>query len=327
MRGATSLPTLSSGWIQISTHTPHAGRDCQNQNQQNHCQISTHTPHAGRDICSSLYVNVTNHFYSHAPCGARLLFKSSCIHPDEFLLTRPMRGATILLNRSVKNMIFLLTRPMRGATIIYKTFRFLKTISTHTPHAGRDREDCPPAPVFRYFYSHAPCGARPRPRVPLSFLLNFYSHAPCGARPERLFLHPATSIFLLTRPMRGATESCQYVAKYVVISTHTPHAGRDALRLLLRHCLRISTHTPHAGRDGWIQEDMNNINNFYSHAPCGARLLRLLKRLLMLRFLLTRPMRGATQSRFLAASAALNFYSHAPCGARRHRRINISGIG
>ena len=57
------------------------------------------------------------------------------------------------------------------------------------------------------------------------------------------------------------------------ISTHTPHAGRDLFRLrMLRKPVPISTHTPHAGRD-----------------LVGGVLIAS-----YLRFLLTRPMRGAT---------------------------------
>ena len=72
--------------------------------------------------------------------------------------------------------------------------------------------------------------------------------------------------------MRGATQACAQIVSRVVISTHTPHAGRDdsftiidkiAERFLLTRPMRgatgygyrihqrtkISTHTPHAGRD------------------------------------------------------------------------------
>ena len=83
-----------------------------------------------------------------------------------------------------------------------------------------------------------------------------------------------------------------------MISTHTPHAGRDRVRPdrirmdenFYSHApcgarrgtagdvavqLQISTHTPHAGRDTRVQNDMDDIANFYSHAPCGARLTAL----------------------------------------------------
>ena len=41
----------------------------------------------------------------------------------------------------------------------------------------------------------------------------------------------ARSIFLLTRPMRGATNRSSGLSLFGVISTHTPHAGRDMIML------------------------------------------------------------------------------------------------
>ena len=78
----------------ISTHTPHAGRDVEMKKEILELQISTHTPHAGRDVV------VGGAIYS----------------AYEFLLTRPMRGATD--NRFAQQNCC--------------------CISTHTPHAGRD---------------------------------------------------------------------------------------------------------------------------------------------------------------------------------------------
>ena len=62
------------------------------------------------------------------------------------------------------------------------------------------------------------------------------------------------------------------------ISTHTPHAGRDMKKTPAAVRDIISTHTPHAGRDGCVRRRINE--------RCE--------------FLLTRPMRGATNIIFLA---------------------------
>ena len=51
-----------------------------------------------------------------------------------------MRGATIPYNPLISRQVFLLTRPMRGATIMDKIDWANAKISTHTPHAGRDWE-------------------------------------------------------------------------------------------------------------------------------------------------------------------------------------------
>ena len=94
--------------------------------------------------------------------------------------------------------------------------------------------------------------------------------------------------------MRGATSgrhSCRFAS---LISTHTPHAGRDygVSEAWLRD--GISTHTPHAGRDRGVMADGEISDNFYSHAPCGARRRFVLHQFPCKAFLLTRPMRGAT---------------------------------
>ena len=101
------------------------------------------------------------------------------------------------------------------------------------------------------------------------------------------------------------------------ISTHTPLAGRDQPVQLRLHIVRISTHTPLAGRDTanlqalGLEQDFYShaprgarlrsaacrgiIEDFYSHAPRGARQILAFSSLLSISFLLTRPSRGATR--------------------------------
>ena len=189
--------------------------------------ISTHTPHAGRDFLRHLTGMVLSNFNSHAPCGARL---SVAAYPPT-------------------NRAFQLTRPMRGATGLDFWATTRMSISTHTPHAGRDNIPCKTFPQRLYFNSHAPCGARLQRSYRQRTFSHFNSHAPCGARQRRDFPRIDGMEFQLTRPMRGATcrPAKQKLKRW--ISTHTPHAGRDqnqSSRFLL---WGISTHTPHAGRD------------------------------------------------------------------------------
>ena len=121
------------------------------------------------------------------------------------------------------------TRPLRGAT------------SDHPWRTTCGRG---------YFNPRAPCGARPgdhlRPQdgEPIS------THAPLAGRDTR-FLRNSDRIieFQPTRPLRGATWSCLFIARAVLISTHAPLAGRDGA------CKREG-----AGR--W---------HFNPRAPCGAR--------------------------------------------------------
>ena len=67
--------------------------------------------------------------------------------------------------------------------------------------------------------------------------------------------------------------------------------------------------------------------HFYSHAPCGARPSRRLNINPRRRFLLTRPMRGATRAGVFYPEPIVNFYSHAPCGARRKQDSEIKVQG
>ena len=123
----------------ISTHTPLAGRDGDDQYISGddeflltrpsrgatgvftligeYVVISTHTPLAGRDRSVKFRSTTRSNFYSHAPRGARPLFVAYKFGDSEFLLTRPSRGATSAGRpESIEYAVFLLTRPSRGAT-------------------------------------------------------------------------------------------------------------------------------------------------------------------------------------------------------------------
>ena len=63
----------------------------------------------------------------------------SVTSPDAFLLTRLMRGVTCQGRKPQEEQIFLLTRLMRGVTLPVDIIGFGTEISTHTPHARRDR--------------------------------------------------------------------------------------------------------------------------------------------------------------------------------------------
>ena len=79
-------------------------------------------------------------FYSHASCEARLGTAVQYREEAEFLLTRLLRGATESeAAATAAPAAFLLTRPMRGATGTGSSQAKGIEISTHTPHAGRDR--------------------------------------------------------------------------------------------------------------------------------------------------------------------------------------------
>ena len=159
---------------------------------------------------------------------------------------------------------------MRGATCPLMNQLHDSFISTHTPHAGRDTVFVGRCENGMHFNSHAPCGARRDDMDVRKSLVDFNSHAPCGAR--------------LCHARHCALK---------LISTHTPHAGRDFPGASLMVCRMISTHTPHAGRDCGCRSACQPLHDFNSHAPCGAR-----------------------QAEWVAWRFRIYFNSHAPCGAR-----------
>ena len=69
--------------------------------------------------------------------------------------------------------------------------------------------------------------------------------------------------------MRDVTNKLIAVIGLPDVSTHTPHAGRDANRAYFVTLFAVSTHTPHAGRDKHMQLKDIEKASFYSHAPCG----------------------------------------------------------
>ena len=123
----------------ISTHTPHAGRDIMKKKRIGGFGISTHTPHAGRDKLLIYHYQETQHFNSHAPCGARR-HKAEADFITAISTHTPHAG-----------------RDVGGSVKIDKL-----AISTHTPHAGRDEKNVTVINLPVDFNSHAPCGARPQ---------------------------------------------------------------------------------------------------------------------------------------------------------------------
>ena len=120
-----------------------------------------------------------------------------------------MRGATRmkLLNRLLI-LRFQLTRPMRGATSDILQLRVHVLISTHTPHAGRNRHKPGAVPPHNPFQLTRPMRGATGPYIVVGCVdRNFNSHAPCGAQQS---LH-------------------SFVPYSPDISTHTPHAGRNPL--------------------------------------------------------------------------------------------------
>ena len=144
------------------------------------------------------------------------------------------------------------TRPMRGATGRRDEAARLEGVSIHAPHAGRDF--IPPS-----------FGGRNK---------SFNPRAPCGARRLSTQLLHVEEEFQSTRPMRGATGLDAMADRFVGVSIHAPHAGRDPSAICPRRL----------------------VMSFNPRAPCGARLFARQVCHALSMFQSTRPMRGATSN-------------------------------
>ena len=82
----------------------------------------------------------------------------------------------------------------------------------------------------------------------------------------------------------------------MVISIHTPHAGRDWCPSgSYSHKHGISIHTPHAGRDEYRYKP-NMVTGISIHTPhAGRDKATKVANLSAIKFQSTRPMRGATE--------------------------------
>ena len=151
-----------------------------------------------------LHLYIQN-FYSHAPCGARQAAATAAPSEQDFYSHAPCGARRKRQTGRSRCQDFYSHAPCGARHLdgYYRNCPF--PISTHTPHAGRDTKKAKKAQSYK----------------------NFYSHAPCGARLMRWECFDCSKSFLLTRPMRGATASKIQEELCFLISTHTPHAGRD----------------------------------------------------------------------------------------------------
>ena len=150
---------------------------------------------------------ILQHFYSHAPCGARLPYRTLSGHFLTISTHTPLAGRDMHAHDCGISTIVISTHtPLAGRDErAFINDRRGVRISTHTPLAGRDYLLFILSPFFKNFYSHAPCGARRLLFWRRRSGNDFYSHAPCGARHILFLKQGRLSKFLLTRPLRGAT--------------------------------------------------------------------------------------------------------------------------
>ena len=187
---------------------------------------------------------------------------------------------------------------MRGATLALMDSGDQTDISIHAPHAGRDGDTKAAFAPSHEFQSTRPMrGATASTRGRIRRPTYFNPRAPCGARLSPSQRMRASRVFQSTRPMRGATSS---VSQRTICRRYfNPRAPCGARRASLRH-LRAYCH-------------------FNPRAPCGARQGDKSLTVDVDIFQSTRPMRGATPTRFRAYTSG-DISIHAPHAGRDRRR-------
>ena len=140
LRGATRHVRNQQAHRAISIHTPLAGSDQAQDDDDGADGISIHTPLAGSD----------------SDFQRKLSGETISIHT-------PLAGSDPgTAPSSSSSLSFQSTLPLRGATTVHVITQIFLIISIHTPLAGSDPawKDtlCHP----RYFNPHSPCGERPQ---------------------------------------------------------------------------------------------------------------------------------------------------------------------
>ena len=145
-------------------------------------------------------------------------------------------------------------------------------ISIHSPLAGRDALDGPALRLQRDFNPLAPRGARRRCGRGRRRYGHFNPLAPRGARHNRCLTGDEVLIFQSTRPSRGETKLLEGLVDGIIISIHSPLAGRDPERSRVRRATRLFQSTrPSRGETQPSTSEACSGVNFNPLAPRGAR--------------------------------------------------------
>ena len=162
-----------------------------------------------------------------------------------------------------------------------------------------------------YFNPRTPCGVRLiRPQRCRS-RWTFQSTHPLRGATLNSASKGAILQFQSTHPLRGATAFISPLLAFFIISIHAPLAGCDqSLRRLRPQARNFNPRTPCGVRPVPYMETPPPLN-FNPRTPCGVRQALRTDKILTLRFQSTHPLRGATESIFMAVPGS--FISiHAP---------------
>ena len=224
--------------------------------------------------------------------------------------------------------------------------RYLWTISTHSPRAGRTSLFALSVPIPNHFNSLAPCGANQytcylyplhrristhSPRAGRTITVtkqynygrDFNSLAPCGANRECTYTLTTCILFQLTRPVRGEPGYRTSPSSSCTFQLTRPVRGEPYTAYFFCRKQKISTHSPRAGRTRRSTRAQSERSNFNSLAPCGAN-QAMLTTMILHRLISTHsPRAGRTAATSPRCFMLFNFNSLAPCGAN-HRALYVN---
>ena len=190
-----------------------------------------------------------------------------------FQSTRPSRGETTGADHEAASLLFQSTRPSRGETLRKNDHHRRRGISIHSPLAGRDAETVLGDGLTFDISIHSPLAGRDRGRVFAGSGRGISIHSPLAGRdPMGSPRRAASSVFQSTRPSRGETFPALHraSAKTVFQSTR-PSRGETVSALAWALGILISIHSPLAGRDNVRAKAWTDCTDFNPLAPRGAR--------------------------------------------------------
>ena len=196
-------------------------------------------------------MSIRTNFNPRAPCGARPLSFSKPFANSLFQSTRPMRGATAILN----------TKTEGG------------TISIHAPHAGRDEVSSVWWSTVIYFNPRAPCGARRVGEVVGEVEEKFQSTRPMRGATDSVFGFRLTVVISIHAPHAG--RDWQFGNAYTVVGNFNPRApcgARPDKRERLVTDEVFQSTRPMRGATFTSGTCSSHSSDFNPRAPCGARL-------------------------------------------------------
>ena len=104
--------------------------------------------------------------------------------------------------------------------------------------------------------------------------LSFNPRAPCGARLYLCIEADTRLVVSIHTPHAGRDLMAQGERLSAVVSIHAPHAGRDQGALTERLAVVVSIHAPHAGRDRAVRVRISRSRGFQSTRPMRGATLR-----------------------------------------------------